>query len=131
MSSSSARASPPRQSRSSRVTVPAAELIRSEETLADPSESSTPSLTGETIGLSITLGVESHRLAQVEELFAQAVDLPRAERDAFLAAARVDDEIRAEVRSLIDAEAGARSVKSIVATALAAPAAAMPGLLAG
>jgi len=68
-------------------------------------------------------------LAQVEELFARAADLPAAERDAFLASAPVDDDVRAEVRSLLAVEP--RSLHAVVASALAATVPASPSRLAG
>src|SRR3954467_1438349 len=116
MSSSSACESPARHSRSSFVPVPAAVVIPSRGDPGRSIESRTASLTAEALGAFDGPVVESERSVQVEDLFAQVLDLPRAERDAFLAAAPVDDAVRAEVRSLIEAQGGARSVKSIIAT---------------
>lgn len=93
------------------------------ENRALPSESSQESLTARTGGHSIAGSVDSLQLAQVEELFAQAAEMPTAERDAFLAAAAVDDQVRAEVRSLLAAGNGGSKLRGIVteAIAMAAP----------
>jgi hypothetical protein len=55
----------------------------------------------------------------VEDLFAEAVELPPGERHSFLEAAQVDEAVRAEVRALLGADRGSGKLREVVAAALA------------
>lgn len=46
---------------------------------------------------------DSHRVSRLQELFAACVELPHAERDAYVSAHCDDAALRAEVRALLDA----------------------------